>query len=65
MYECMKDEAIRTTVQQLKRHTTIKGVLTPIVLAKDFQSCFKCVPEKTASLYVGHQCHIIRHAQMD
>jgi hypothetical protein len=52
-HECMKDEAIRAIVQQLKRHVTIKCILTPIVYAKDFQSCFKCVPEKTASSYLG------------
>jgi hypothetical protein len=40
-------------VQKLKRHPTIQGILTPIVSAKDFQSCFKCVPEKTASSYSG------------
>jgi hypothetical protein len=52
-HECMKNEAIRAIVQQLKRHPTIQGILTPIVSAKDFQSCFKCVPEKTASSYSG------------
>jgi hypothetical protein len=50
-HDCMKDDAIRAIVQQLKRHPTIQGILTPIVSAKDFQSCFKCVPEKTASSY--------------
>jgi hypothetical protein len=51
--ECMKDEAIRAFVQKLKRHPTIQGILTPIVSAKDFQSCFKLVPEKNASSYSG------------
>jgi hypothetical protein len=49
----MKDEAIRAIVQQLKRHPTIQGILTPIVSAKDFQSCFKYVPEKTSLSYSG------------
>jgi hypothetical protein len=48
-HECMKDEAIWAIAQQLKRHPTIQGILTPIVSVKDFQSCFKCVPEKTPS----------------
>jgi hypothetical protein len=52
-HDCMKDEAIRAIVQQLKRHPTIQGILTPIVSAKDFQSCFKYVPEKTAPSYSG------------
>jgi phage FluMu gp28-like protein len=52
-HDCMKDEAIRAIVQQLKRHPTIQGIMAPIVSAKDFQSCFKCVPEKTASSYSG------------
>jgi hypothetical protein len=52
-HKCMEDEAIRAIVEQLKRHSTIQGVLTPIAMAKDFQSCFKCVPEKTASSFLG------------
>jgi hypothetical protein len=52
-HDRMKDEAIRVIVQQLKRHPTIQGILKSIVSAKDFQSCFKCVPEKTASSYLG------------
>jgi hypothetical protein len=52
-HECMKDEAIRVIIQQLKRRPTIQGILIPIVSAKYFQSCFKCVPEKTASSYSG------------
>jgi hypothetical protein len=51
--ECIKYEAIRAIVHQLKRHPTIQGILTRIVSAKDFQYCFKCVPEKTASSYLG------------
>jgi hypothetical protein len=51
--ECMEDEAIRAIVGQLKRHQTIQGILTPIVTTKDFQSCFKCVPEKMVSSYSG------------
>jgi hypothetical protein len=52
-HECMKDEAIHAIVERLKMHPTIQGISTPIATAKDFQSCFKCVPEKTASSYSG------------
>jgi hypothetical protein len=52
-HECMEDEASREIIQQLKRHPTIQGILKPIVSAKDFQYCFKCVAEKTASSYPG------------
>jgi hypothetical protein len=52
-HECMKDESSRSIFQQLKRHPTIQGILTPIVSVKYFQSCFKCVPDKTASSYSG------------
>jgi hypothetical protein len=48
-HDCMKYDTIRAICQQLKRHPTIQGILTPTVSAKDLQSCFKCVPEKTAS----------------
>jgi hypothetical protein len=40
-HDCMKDEEIWSIVQQLKRHPTIQGILTPIVSAKDFQSFFQ------------------------
>jgi hypothetical protein len=52
-HDLMKDEAILAIIQKLKRQPTIQGILTPILSAKDFQSCFKCVPEKTASSYLG------------
>jgi hypothetical protein len=52
-HECMDNAAIRAIVGQLKRHPTIQGSLKPIVTTADFQSCFKCVPEKTASSYSG------------
>jgi hypothetical protein len=52
-HDCMKDDVIIAIAQQLKRHPTNQGILTPIVSAKDFQSSFKCVPEKTASSYSG------------
>jgi hypothetical protein len=52
-HDCMKDDAIRAIIQQLKRHPTIQGMLTPIMSFKDLQSCFKCVPEKTSSSYSG------------
>jgi hypothetical protein len=64
-HDCMKDEAIRSIVQQLKRHPTIQGILTPIVSVKDFRSYFKCVPEKLHHTTRGDQCRITRHAQMD
>jgi hypothetical protein len=52
-HECMDNEAIRAAVGQLKWHPTIQGILKPIVTTEDFQSCFKCVPEKTASSFSG------------
>jgi hypothetical protein len=52
-HECMDNVAIRAIVGQLKRHPTIQGILTPRVTTADFQSCFKCVPKKTASSYSG------------
>jgi hypothetical protein len=52
-HECMDNESIRAIVGQLKRHPKIQGILEPIVTTADFQSCFKCVPEKTASSFSG------------
>jgi hypothetical protein len=52
-HECMGNEAIHAIVGHLERHPTIQGILKPIVTTADFQSCFKCVPEKTALSFSG------------
>jgi hypothetical protein len=52
-HECMYNEAILEIIGQLKRHPTIQGILTPIVTPADFQSCFKCIPEKMGSSFSG------------
>jgi hypothetical protein len=52
-HECMDNEAIHAIIGQFKRHPNIQGILTPIVTTADFQSCFKCVPEKLAPSYSG------------
>jgi hypothetical protein len=49
----MDNEAIRAIVGQLKRHPAIQEILKPIMTPADFQSCFKCVPKKTASSFSG------------
>jgi hypothetical protein len=52
-HECMDNETICAIVGQLKQHPTIQGILKPIMTTADFQSFFKCVPEKTASSFSG------------
>jgi hypothetical protein len=37
----VEDEEIRGIVEKLKRHPAIQAILTHIVTANDFQSCFK------------------------
>jgi hypothetical protein len=51
-HEYVEDESIQAIIQQFKWCPTIQGIFTPILSAKDFQSCFKYVPEKTASSYL-------------
>jgi hypothetical protein len=52
-HECLSNEAIRAIVNQLREHQMVQQIWKPIVTPEDFTSCFKCVPEKTASLYSG------------
>jgi hypothetical protein len=52
-HECLSNEAIRAIVNQLREHPMVQQIWKPIVMPEDFTSCFKCVPEKTASLYSG------------
>jgi hypothetical protein len=64
-HECIDNEAICTIVGQLKRHPTIQGILSPIVTTADFQSCFKCVPEKRHLHTQGYQSLTTSLAPMD
>jgi hypothetical protein len=52
-HECLSNEAIREIVNQLREHPMVQQIWKPIVTPEDFTSCFKCVPEKTASTYSG------------
>jgi hypothetical protein len=52
-HECLSDEAIREIMNQLGEQLMVQQILKLIVTPEDFTSCFKCVPEKTASSYSG------------
>jgi hypothetical protein len=52
-HECLSNEAIRAIVNQLREHPTVQQIWKTVVTPEDFTSCFKCVPEKTASSYSG------------
>jgi hypothetical protein len=52
-HECLSNEAIREIVNQLKDRPMVHQIRKPVVTPEDFTSCFKCVPEKTASSYSG------------
>jgi hypothetical protein len=52
-HECLSNEAIRAIMNQLREHPMVQQIWKPVVTREDFTSCFKCVPEKTASLYSG------------
>jgi hypothetical protein len=54
----LTDHAIRSIVKQLRKHPLLTKLISPVVTAEDFISCFGCVAEKTSSspsgLHVGH-----------
>jgi hypothetical protein len=52
-HECLSNEVIREIVNQLREKPMVQRIWKPIVTPEDFTSCFKCVPEKTASSYSG------------
>jgi hypothetical protein len=39
--------------KKLREHPMVQKIWKPIVTPEDFTSCFKCVPERTASSYSG------------
>jgi hypothetical protein len=51
--ECLSNEAIISIVNQQRENPMVQHIWKPIVTPEDFTSCFKFVPEKTASLYSG------------
>jgi hypothetical protein len=56
-HESLDYEAINAIVTQLRKHSAIQQILSPIVTEEDFKSAFKGVPEKTASSYSGRGVH--------
>jgi hypothetical protein len=48
-HEALSDPVIQAIVDQLKNHPLLEKIIKPKVTAEDFNSAFKCVPEKTAS----------------
>jgi hypothetical protein len=52
-HECLSNEAIRAKLNQLREHPMVQQIWKPIITPEDSTSCFKCVPEKTASSYSG------------
>jgi hypothetical protein len=52
-HEYLSNEAIRAIVNQLREHSMVQQIWKRVVTPEDFTSCFKCVPDKTASSYSG------------
>jgi hypothetical protein len=52
-HECLPNEAIRAITNHIRDHPMVQQIWKPVVTPEDFTSCFKCVPEKTASSYSG------------
>jgi hypothetical protein len=56
-HEALSDPTIQKIVDQLKKHPLLERITNPVVTAKDVESAFKCVPEKTASSPSGRGVH--------
>jgi hypothetical protein len=56
-YADLSDSAIHEIVEQLRKHPAIDKILKPLVTPEDFESAFKCVPEKTVSSFSGRGVH--------
>jgi hypothetical protein len=51
--DSLSDDALSAIVKQLLKHPTVRQIIQLIVTEEDFNSAFKCVPEKTASSLSG------------
>jgi hypothetical protein len=56
-HESLTEKALAATLQQLRRHPNVQGIIQPIITEADFKSAFKCVPKKTTSYFSGHGVH--------
>jgi hypothetical protein len=43
-HPALTNEALRTTVKQLRRHPVIQKIIKPVITVEDFSSTVKCVP---------------------
>jgi hypothetical protein len=50
-HEALNDEAINSIVTQLRKHSAIQQILSPIVTEEDFKSAFKCVQKNSIVLF--------------
>jgi hypothetical protein len=56
-HDALSDGSIHAIVAQLRKHPAIDKILKPVVTPEYFKSAFKCVPEKTASSFLGRGVH--------
>jgi hypothetical protein len=56
-HDSLSDDALAAIVKQLRKHPAVREIIQPIVTEADFNSAFKCVPEKTASSFSGRGVH--------
>jgi hypothetical protein len=56
-HDALSDESIYAIVVPLRKHPAIDKILKPVLSPEDFKSAFKCVPDKTASSFLGRGVH--------
>jgi hypothetical protein len=56
-HESLTDEKLADILKQLRKHPDVQEIIQPIVTEADFQSAFKCVPEKKASSFSGQDSY--------
>jgi hypothetical protein len=56
-HDSLSDFALAAILKQLRKQPNVQYIIQPIVTEADFMSAFKCVPEKTASSFLGRGVH--------
>jgi hypothetical protein len=52
-HDSLYDDALLAIVKQLRKHPAVREIVQPVFTEADFESAFKCVPEKMASSFFG------------
>jgi hypothetical protein len=56
-HDYLSNDILAAIVKQLRKHLAVREIIMPIITEAEFKSAFKCVQEKTASIFSSRGVH--------